>query len=311
MQTSTFTLETADGVPVHVYRWLPDEGTEVRGVVQVAHGLAEHAGRYGRLAAELTANGYAVYADDHRGHGETASSEEDLGFFAEERGWAKVLDDLHRLTLTIRDEHPGVPVVLLGHSMGSFLAQQYAGTFVGALDGLVLSGSDGPAGALAEAGAVVARAERRRLGPRGRSQLLNTMSFGAYNKAFQPARTEFDWLSRDSDEVDAYVADPRCGFVATTQLWMDLLAGLRALKLPEVRARIRRDLPLYVFSGAADPVGGERGVRRLVEQYEGMGLTDVEHRVYPEGRHEMLNEVNRGEVVADLVRWLDRVVGGA
>lgn len=308
MQTSTLTLDTADDTPVHVHRWLPDDGVDVRGVVQVVHGMAEHGARYAPLAEDLTAAGFAVYADDHRGHGRTAQTTDDLGFLAASRGWALVLDDLHRLTQLARGEQPGVPVVLLGHSMGSFLAKQYVGTFPDAVDALVLSGSDGPAGALAEVGAVVARVERRRLGPRGRSQVLDQMTFGSYNKAFEPTRTDFDWLSRDPAQVDAYIADPWCGFVATTQMFMDLLGGLRAIELPAVRDRVRRDLPVHVFSGALDPVGGEDGVRRLVAAYEEMGLRDVQHRVYPDGRHEMLNEVNRDEVVADLLAWLDRVV---
>lgn len=308
MQGSDFTLDTTDGVPVHVHRWLPDD--DVRGVVQIAHGLAEHGARYGPVAEVLTAAGYAVYADDHRGHGRTAASDEDLGFFAEHRGWTKVLDDLRLLNEAVKAEHPGAPAFLLGHSMGSFLAQQFLFTFPGAIDGAVLSGSNGPAGVLADIGAVVARVERLRLGSRGRSKVLHTMSFGAYNKPFEPARTEFDWLSRDPDVVDAYIADPRCGFVATTQLWIDLLGGLRVIAQPEHVDRIPKDLPIHIFSGEVDPVGGAKGVAALVDLYADAGLTRVSHRVYLDGRHEMMNEVNREEVLGDLVAWLDRTVAG-
>lgn len=305
MRSSTFTLDTADGAPVHVYRWTPDG--EVKAVVQIAHGLAEHAGRYQHVAEALTDAGYAVYADDHRGHGRTVEGEDELGFFAEERGWVKVLDDLHRLNRVARDEHAGVPVVLFGHSMGSFLGQQYLFTFPATVDGAVLSGSNGPVGLLADVGAVVARMERARLGPRGRSQLLHALSFGAYNKRFEPARTEFDWLSRDPSEVDRYIADPRCGFVATTRLWLDLFGGLRVAARPDLVARIPDDLPIYIFSGELDPVGGARGIRRLLDLYRGAGQTNVSHRLYEGARHEMVNEVNRDEVLADLVDWLDRV----
>lgn len=303
MQASTFTLDAEDGTPVHVYRWLPDE--DVTGVVQIAHGLAEHAKRYERLAGALTTRGYAVYADDHRGHGRSAETDEDLGFFAEDRGWARVLDDLYRLNRRARDEHPGVPVFLLGHSMGSFLAQQFLFTFPGAIDGAVLSGSNGAVGPLADAGAIVARIERARIGKRGRSKLLNTMSFGAYNKPFEPARTDFDWLSCDPDEVDAYVEDPWCGWVATTQMWSDLFSGLRVIQQSKLQQRIPADLPIYIFSGELDPVGGAKGIAKLVDAYDKAGLTRVTHKLYPGGRHEMLNETNREEVVADLLTWLD------
>ena len=309
MRSSTFILPAVDGTAVHVYRWEPDG--DARGVVQIVHGLAEHAARYERVAGALTDAGWAVYADDHRGHGQTASGPDELGLFAEERGWAKVVDDLHRLTDKIRQDHPDVPVVLFGHSMGSFLTQQHLFTFPGAVDAAVLSGSNGPVGLLGEVGAVVARIERLRQGKRGRSKLLKSMSFGAYNKPFEPARTEFDWLSRDPDEVDAYVADPLCGFDATNQLWIDLLSGLRVVSSQTQLSRIPPDLPIYIFSGDKDPVGEQGdGVRRLLETLEEAGLRDLTFKLYPDARHEMLNETNRDEVTRDLLEWLEAATEG-
>lgn len=302
----SFLLETHDGAPVVVHHWKP-EGS-VRGVVNLVHGLAEHAARYAHVAAALGDAGFEVYAADLRGHGQTARSDEELGFFAEERGWARVLDDLHRLTVRARADHPDVPAFILGHSMGSFLTQQYLFTFVSDVDGAALSGSNGPVGPLGEAGAIVARVERLRLGPRGRSPLLNQLVFGAYNRAFQPARTDFDWISRDEEQVDRYLDDPRCGFVATTQLYLDLFSGLRVIQQVDRVAAIRSDLPIYLFGGTDDPVGGERGITALAELYAEAGLTDVEVRLYPEGRHEMLNDVVRDQVIADLVGWFDRQV---
>lgn len=309
MQASTFTLDAADGAAIHVHRWLPDG--DVKGVVQIAHGLAEHGARYEHVAEALTGAGYAVYADDHRGHGRTIQRDEDRGYFADEPGWVRVLDDLHRLNARAREDHPGVPAVLLGHSMGSFLTQQYLFTFPETIAGAVLSGSNGPAGMLADVGALVARVERMRLGRHGRSSLLHTMSFGAYNKPFEPARTEYDWLSRDPEQVDRYIADPECGWVATTQLWIDLLGGLRVIAKREHVARIPKSMPIHVFSGEKDPVGGAKGVAALVELYERAGLTAVSSRVYDDGRHEMLNEINRDEVITDLVGWIDRTVAAA
>lgn len=304
METTRSALTTRDGAEVVVHRHVPD-GTVI-GVVHLAHGMAEHARRYDHLAEALTAAGLAVYAEDHRGHGESAATPDDLGYFAERRGWALVLDDLHRVTLRARAEFPDLPVVLFGHSMGSFLAQQYLFTFPGEVDAYVLSGSNGPVGPLAEAGAVAARAERARLGPGGRSDLLDRLVFGAYNRPFEPARTRFDWLSRDEAQVDAYIADPWCGFVPTTQMYLDLFSGLRVIGQAErVRAAARPDTPVYAFAGSEDPVGGAAGMTSLLEHYRAAGLTAVEHRLYDGGRHEMLNETNRDEVVADVLAWIE------
>jgi alpha-beta hydrolase superfamily lysophospholipase len=299
----TFTLATEDGARVVVHRWIPDG--PVKAVVQIAHGLAEHAARYEHVAAALNDAGYAVYADDHRGHGESAATDDDLGYFADDHGWARVLDDLHRLTGAARAEHPELPCYLVGHSMGSFLSQQYLFTFPFDVDGVVLSGSNGPIGPLADVAAVVARAERRRLGSRGRSKLLDTLSFGSYNKPFAPNRTDFDWLSRDPEQVDRYVADPWCGFVSTTQLYLDLFSGLRVIQQVDRVRSARSGLPIYVFSGSEDPVGGQDGVDKLLAHYEAAGMTAVEHRVYEGGRHEMFNEIDREQVISDLIGWLD------
>jgi alpha-beta hydrolase superfamily lysophospholipase len=211
--------------------------------------LAEHGGRYARLAGALNAAGYAVYANDHRGHGRTAANPHDLGFFSATDGWRKCLDDLRSLYRCIVADHPGLPVVLLGHSMGSFLARHYAGEHGDELAGLVLSASDGKPSLLARAGRLIARLERWRLGPRGRSGLIQSLSFGAYNKPFAPARTPADWLSRDSAAVDLYLADPLCGFRPTVQLWIDLLDALGEIAAPSRLALLPKRLPLYVIAG--------------------------------------------------------------
>ncbi|WP_437327688.1 lysophospholipase [Sorangium sp. So ce381] len=309
MPADTFTFQADDGRELFVYRWLPDGGA--RGVVHVAHGMSEHAGRYARLAQALCAAGWAVYANDHRGHGATARGSDELGFFASQGGFQRVVRDLAQLLARARGEHPGLPVVLFGHSMGAALAQEILIEHGGSIDGAVLSGAAGKANALVDAGRLVARAERRRLGERGKSQLLQTMSFDSFNKVFAPTRTPFDWLSRDRAEVDVYMADPRCGFPATTSLWVDLLDAMAAQARPERLSRIPKDLPLYVFSGSRDPVGGLlKGVTQMIEAYRAAGLRRVAQRFYPGGRHEMLNEINREEVVRDLLAWLAAEVAG-
>ena len=304
MRADTFRLKADDGADIHIHRWLPDSAP--RGVVQVAHGLAEHAARYGRLAGALTGQGLAVYADDHRGHGQTAGAG-DLGFFAEREGWRKCVGDLWSLNRRIAADHAGLPIVLLGHSMGSFMAQDFVADHSDAIAALVLSGSNGPPPAIAGLGRMIARIERLRQGARGKSALLQSLMFGDFNKRFKPARTEFDWLSRDPGEVDAYIADPLCGFEFTNQLAVDLLDALGPLLTPERLARIRKDLPVYIFSGSDDPVGAN--LPALAEAYRNAGLTRVDMRVYTGARHETLNETNRDEVTADLVAWIANTLG--
>ena len=248
MRAEPFRLQAEDGAQIHVYRWLPDGSP--RAAVQIAHGLAEHAGRYARLAEALTGAGYAVYANDHRGHGQTAARD-DLGFFAERDGWAKCLADLWALNRRIASDMPGAKIVFLGHSMGSFMAQRFIAEHGEALAGAVLSGSNGPPPSIAAIGRLIARIERLRLGPRGKSPLLAQMFFGAFNKKFAPNRTDFDWLSRDPAEVDKYVADPLCGFPFTTQLGIHLLDALGGPQVPEFPflefPSLERCLPAFLY----------------------------------------------------------------
>ncbi len=302
MAATEFLLQANDGSRLFVRQWLPDGAP--RGIVQIAHGLAEHSERYRDFALALNAAGYGVYANDHRGHGRTASPD-DLGFFAAKNGWRLVLDDLWSVNRHIAQQHPGAPIVLFGHSMGSFFAQAFIGEHGEALAGAILSGSNGRPPAIAALGRLIARFERLRLGARGRSDLLMKMWFGAFNKPFEPARTAFDWLSRDPAAVDAYVADPLCGFNSTTQLAIDLLDALPPLLAPATLARIPKRLPILIVSGARDPVGAN--LPSLIDAYRGAGLNPTV-RIYPEARHETLNETNHEEVKTDLIGWIDGVV---
>jgi alpha-beta hydrolase superfamily lysophospholipase len=267
--------------------------------------MAEHAARYARLAEALTAAGYAVYAGDHRGHGATASKA-DHGYFADTDGWDTVVADLRAVTDFAREEHPGLPVFLVGHSMGSFLARAYVIEDSRELSGLVLSGTAGDPGLLGKVGALVAATEARLRGRRHVSTMLDTMTFGQYNAAFKPNRTDFDWLSRDEAEVDLYVADDLCGNTFTSGFFADLLGGLGVINDRRQVARVRRDLPILLIAGEADPVGaGGKGVTAVAAQYESVGVVDVTCTLYPGARHEVFNETNRDEITADVVAWLD------
>jgi len=208
----------------------------------------------------------------------------------------------------IAAEHPGIPIVLLGHSMGSTMAEQFMAEHGDALAGVVLSGSSGQPTMLAVVGRLITRIERWRVGARGRSKLAQALTFGAFNKPFAPARTAFDWLSRDPAEVDKYVGDPLCGFPASVQLWIDLLDGGKTASSPVKRARIPKTLPIYVISGSRDPVSGNtKQLQKMLAGYRAAGL-NVQHRFYPEARHELFNETNREEVTRELIEWLEREI---
>jgi alpha-beta hydrolase superfamily lysophospholipase len=320
MRADTFTFKVEDQKELFVYRFRPDEGTKVKAVVHIAHGMAEHAGRYARVAEALVEAGYAVYADDHRGHGKTAvsqaggrpgapSDDGELGWMGPD-GFRRAVQDLQQLLVFEKAENPGLPAVLFGHSMGSYFTQAFLIEAGASLRAAVLSGTGGKPSFIASLGRVVARIERARLGPKGKSALLKALSFDEFNKAFRPNRTEFDWLSRDEAEVDKYVADPLCGFAVSTQLWVDLLDGLAAISDPERQAKVPRDLPIYVFAGSEDPVGEKtRTIRQLLAAYGRAGVQDVTHKFYPGARHETLNETNRDEVTRDLVAWLGSRLG--
>jgi alpha-beta hydrolase superfamily lysophospholipase len=310
MRSSTFTYTADDGTEIHGYRWEPDDAASVKAIAHISHGMAEHAGRYARLAEALTAAGLRVYAHDHRGHGKTAASGE-LGHIGDENGWARVVGDLRRLLRREMDENPGKPLVLIGHSMGSFMVQQLMYEVPEWLSAVVLSASNGKPTPIASAGRLIARGERARLGHRGKSPVIRALGFDAFNKAFKPNRTGHDWLSRDEAEVDKYEADPRCGFECTVTTWIELLDALAELGRPANQAKIRKDLPVYILAGSEDPVSERtKGLVQLLRAYATAGLTDVTHHFYPGARHEVFNETNRGEVVHELLVWLrDKVPG--
>lgn len=307
METRTFSA--VDGLPLAGYLWRPKGAPKA--VLQVAHGMAEHARRYDRVARRFAEQGWLVVAHDHRGHGGSVPEGQPLGHMADEDAWGKAVTDLHRVNRVIAEEQPGLPVVLLAHSMGSFMAQSLLAEWPDDFAAVALSGSNGEPPPIAHAGRLVTRLERLRLGRRGTSALLQKLSFGAYNEGFE-GRTEFDWLSRDPAEVDAYVADPLCGFAISVQSWLDFLDALVGLTAPARLARFPKDRPIYVFSGDQDPVGERgRGVQRLVDALRRAGLRQVELKLYPGARHETLNETNREQVMADLLGWAEGAIASA
>lgn len=304
MRAVEFTITADDGKRLFIRRWFPEEGVEHVGVVQIVHGMAEHSARYGRFAARLTDAGFEVWADDHRGHGKTAA-EGELGYLGPGNGFFRVVKDLELISAEIRRESPGLPLILFGHSWGSFLAQAYIERSGAGLAGCALSGTRLPGGAQAAVGSVVARIISRFKDPTSFSPFLWSLADGPYSKPFAPNRTPFDWLSTIPAEVDAYVADPLCGFQCSVSFYRDLVAGLSAIGRKDALARIPLGLPVLIVAGDRDPVGGMgRGPRALKELYLRLGLRDVELELYPGARHELLNESCREEVEACLVSWM-------
>jgi len=292
-------LATPDGHNIHLRIWHPDG--EVAGIIQLLHGLGEHVARYERFTMAANARGFVVCAHDHRGHG---GYDGDAGYFADKDGWNLVVDDVHAAHEHIRVQFPKLPIVLLGHSMGSYVAQSFAMQYGAKLSGLLLSGSMWPQRAKLLPAMLIARFESLRLGKLGRSALLNKLGFGDFNRRFEPARTEMDWLSRDEREVDLYIADTLCGGPYTCGLWMDVLGALFGLGSDHALNRIPADLPILISGGSDDPVGGEDSMTRLTMHYAQTGHQRLTMKLYPEGRHEMLNETNRDEVTSDWLDWI-------
>ena len=305
MNHSTFWLTANDHSRLYVNQWMPDG--PAKAVVMLSHGMAEHGGRYVRLAEALCGTGYGVFALDQRGHVRTAD-EGTLGLYAEKDGWNKVVGDLASLNQHIGQQQPGLPIFLLGHSMGSYIAQAYLLHHSASLNGAILSGSNFQPVALYRAARVIARAERLRQGARGRSALIEYLSFGSFNKAFKPNRTAFDWLSRDPAEVDRYINDPLCGFRCTNQLWFDLLGGLQQISKASNLAQIDPGLPILVMGGECDPVSEGKRLNSLAHALREAGCQHLQLTVYPQARHEVFNETNRDQVTEDVLMWLDQAL---
>lgn len=307
MKTENFKFKASDGTSIFVNKWGLEGGVKPKGVIQIAHGMAEYSYRYSGFAQALINDGFVVYANDHRGHGKTAASLEDIGYFSDENGWNLVVEDMHILTNIIKRENQNVPVFLFGHSMGSFLARTYIQKYSEDIEGVICCGTGGDLGLLGNIGILVAKREIKRIGKRARSKRMDKLSFGNFNKSFKPNRTKFDWLSRDNKEVDRYIKDPLCGEIFTAGFFYDMLGGVKELMKKANIEKIRKELPIYFISGEKDPVGkNTKGVLQAYQSYKKAGIKDVSYKFYTDARHEILSETNKEEVYKDIITWLNK-----
>lgn len=293
-------IRSVTGEKLEAYLWLPDDGN-VKAIVQLAHGMSEHINRYDDVANALCSVGFAVVGNTHLGHGDGARL---LGYFTKKDGWDALIADVHAIRQAIQAQFSDKPYFLLGHSMGSFVVRTYCLSHEKGLSGVILSGTGHQPMAVVNAGMLVADLQILFGLEKKTGKLLNQLSFGAYNKAFEPARTPYDWLSTDSEQVDRYMADPLCGFPFTVRGYKDLFTGLKRL-VPNNLSTMEKDVPVLLFSGAQDPVGGNgAGVRVTAKELTDAGVKDVTVKLYEGGRHEMFNEKDRAQVLSDLIEWL-------
>jgi len=312
VQNETY-FESHDGTKLYLYRWLPEQEQSSKAVLHIVHGMAEHAFRYHRLAEKLTEAGIEVWAADQRGHGKTANPDINgidrgglLGHCADGNSITRVTADIHAINNEIHKARPDIPLFLLGHSWGSFIVQNYIEYSDDLkINGCILSGTKGPDGFIVKVGVLLMTLLSIIKGQRNGSRFARAVADGSYSKAFKPNRTPFDWLSRDQEEVNKYMADPFCGFLCSTGFYRDIAKLLYNIHRTETMDRINRSLPVYVFSGTADPVGGmSKEPTALVNAYRNLGISDCEFVLYPGARHEPLNETNREEVMDNLLSWI-------
>ena len=289
---------------IHVRRCVPDG--QVRAVVQIMHGIAEHISRYDDFMAFLASNGFVAVGTDHLGHGQSIEKPEQMGFFAEKNGWDYIIKDEEILRLAMKQTYPNVPFVLFGHSMGSFMARTHIIRYPGGFDAAIISGTGNQGAALVNSGLFMGNLVTALKGAHHYSKFLNNLAFGSYNKIYENPRTEYDWLTRDTEVVDKYIADPLCGFIPTCSLFRDMMTGVKFITNVNNLKSMKKDMPVYFMSGDKDPVGEcGKGVKLAYENFKKAGMKDVSIKLYKDGRHEMLNEINKAEVYADILAWIN------
>ncbi len=305
----SFYFTSSTGVEVYAQKWINKELAEYKGIVQLVHGMQEHIGRYDDFAKVLADCGYIVVGHDHLGHGNTVKNEEDFGYFADTDGWDRLVEDIHILQNEIQKEYPELPYVIMGHSMGSLLVRTYVTKYKDNLSGMIISGTSGQKGSLLILGKMLIKVIMLFKGKRYKSKLLEYLITGSFNKKFKPNRTNADWTTRNEEIVDKYQKDPKCGKNFTAIAYYELLKGTHYLsKQKNINKTLK--IPTLIFSGDKDPVGeNAKGVIRVYKMLMKAGLDKVKIRLFKDGRHEMLNEINKDDVYYLILDWLKENIG--
>lgn len=300
-----FYFQSSDGLhKIHGILWRPDSG-RVRGVIQIIHGMAEYIGRYEAFAAFMCGHGFAVVGEDHLGHGDSVNDPSEYGYFGRKNGMKFIVRDNEKLMRHMLKRYEGCPYFLLGHSMGSFITRMMISRCGGRLSGAVIMGTGGQTYLEAAAGKLLTYIPAAFKGWKFRSRFIHQLAFGAFNKKFEPARTQMDWLTKDTAIVDRYLQDEKCTFMFTVSGYRDLFDLIIQTDRRETIDKIRKDLPVLIVSGTDDPVGGfGKGVRRVCNRYRSAGLCNVQMKLYEGDRHEILNETDREQVFEDLLNWI-------
>ncbi len=293
---------------IHAIEWTPE--TPVRVVLQICHGMVEYIDRYDEFARYLSGHGYYVIGHDHLGHGGSVQDEKDYGHFNEEKGNSYVQADIHRLRTYAMKKYPGIPYFLMGHSMGSFLVRQYLTVHADGLAGVIIMGTGWQPDAILKLGQTVCKMIASVKGWRHRSRLVDGLAFGGFNRKFKPAETRMDWISSDVEVCRKYVKDPWCSFRFTVGAYCQMFEGMKVVAKKDCTDHMPKDLPIFIVSGQDDPVGAfGKGVCKVYAQYKRAGLENVDMKLYPEDRHEILNETDRANVYEDIYLWMEEVLG--
>lgn len=289
---------------IHARMCVPD--AEPRAIVQIIHGIAEYIDRYDEFMSFLADNGIIAVGTDHLGHGKSIESEEQTGFFAYDNGWDYVVRDEEVLRLAMHENYPELPIIVFGHSMGSFMTRTLLIRYPDAFNAAIISGTGNQGAALVNGGLFMGNLVTGLRGAHHYSKFLNNLAFGSYNKIYENPKTEYDWLSRDEANVQKYIDDPLCGFIPSCSLFRDMMTGVKFITNKKNLTAMNKDMPVYFMSGDMDPVGEcGKGVQKAYNNFLEAGMKDVSIKLYPGGRHEMLNEINKDEVYADILAWLD------
>lgn len=289
---------------IHARMCVPD--AEPRAIVQIIHGIAEYIGRYDEFMSFLADNGIIAVGTDHLGHGKSIECEEQTGFFAYDNGWDYVVRDEEVLRLAMHENYPELPIIVFGHSMGSFMTRTLLIRYPDAFNAAIISGTGNQGAALVNGGLFMGNLVTGLRGAHHYSKFLNNLAFGSYNKIYENPKTEYDWLSRDEANVQKYIDDPLCGFIPSCSLFRDMMTGVKFITNKKNLTAMNKDMPVYFMSGDMDPVGEcGKGVQKAYNNFLEVGMKDVSIKLYPGGRHEMLNEINKDEVYADILAWLN------